>query len=260
MRRIPLLFMLWYACVAGAAPATCEFDHPEGYVPVMSVDWRHGLRVLSVQAPTQQSVVIGPVVSGGGPMLNVHLSRTDDFAQIANGSPRAEVVLNDATFAIGEDYILQWSTRLRNDFQIDTAQPEIITQIHQGTPVGSPPIALLLKGNQYALEIRSNAKSVPRGVAFGAPASDRGRTICWRLHYVPDGAGENAVTELYKDGVPVYSERGSPNAYEHDMRAYLKVGIYKWLWHIEPDSVTYRAVSFGPVLLSKKKGHRRTDD
>ncbi|RQT41251.1 heparin lyase I family protein [Burkholderia cepacia] len=259
MKHTSLLSLLSYACVAQAAIG-CPVDPPPGYTPVMMFDWRNGVPPRSVQAPEPRSITVAAVERGGPPMLNVRIDRNDDFAHVANGTPRAEIVLNRVTFVNGDDYVLQWSTRLPDDFEVDDAHPEVITQILQLRPPGSPPFSLLLQGNRYGVEVRSYAKQVPRGVTFGAPADDRGKLVCWRLHYVPDPTGDDAVTELYRNGTLVYSERGLPNMYAGDARPYLKMGIYKWAWLSGPDKVTRRAISFGPVVLSKNTEHRPYDD
>ncbi|EDT44016.1 heparin lyase I family protein [Burkholderia ambifaria] len=259
MKRAAWLSLLSYACTAQAA-LDCPVDPPFGYTPVMAFDWRDGVPPRSIQAPSSRSITVGSAEPGGPPMLNVRIDRNDNFAHVANGTPRAEIVLNRVTFVNGDDYMLQWSTRLPDDFEIDDAHPEVITQILQLRPPGSPPVSLLLKGNRYAVELRSYAKQVPRGIAFGSPSDDRGKLVCWRLRYVPDPTGVAAVTELYRNGKLVFGERGLPNMYEGDAHPYLKMGIYKWAWLDGPDTVTHRAISFGPVVLSKKAVRQRDDD
>ncbi len=84
--------------------------------------------------------------------------------------------------------------------------------------------------------------------------------VCWRLRYVPDPTGVAAVTELYRNGKRVFGERGLPNIYEGDARPYRKMGIYKWAWLTGPGNVMHRAISFRPVVLSKKAARRPDDD
>lgn len=253
MKRIVWLPIVAFACTAHAA-ADCPVGPPPGYAPVMTYEWRDGIPPHSTQAPTPRSITTGPIEPGSPPLLEIRIDRTDDFSRVANGTPRAEIVLNRAPFVNGTDYVLQWSTRLPDDFEIDETTPEVITQILQLRPAGSPAFSLLLNGNRYGIEVRSYAKEVPRGTSFGTPAEDRGRVVCWRLRYVPDPTGHAAVTELYQDGALVYGERGFPNMYAGDARPYLKMGIYKWAWLDKATGITRRQIAFGPVTLSKRMG------
>jgi hypothetical protein len=252
MRNVVAMLMVSYVCNAHAQSA-CVVPKLAEYEPIMSVDWSNLPHPLRMQAANEQSITIGPAGPNGETMLNVGISRTDDFSAVANGTPRAEVVLDGAAFVNDDDYILQWSTWLPQDFEVDSTVPEVITQILQHRPVGSPAISLLLKGNHYSLEVRSTAHQVARDVSFGNPYVDRGRTVCWRLHYVPDPEGGHAITELFKDDFLVFSEHGLPNMYAGNADPYLKMGIYKWAWMTQPDRITHRSISFGPVTLLRRK-------
>lgn len=244
---------VFVASYSVAASAGCITPPPSGYESAMTVDWNDGIPAFAgVQASTPQSLFVR-AVEGGTKALYVRIDQTDSFSGVANGSPRAEVSLGKVRFENGKDYLLEWSTLLPADFQFDAQQPEIVTQIHQGAASGSPPFALLTSNDHYELNIRSDAKDSLHVFRFGSIASDRGHWVCWRLRYVPDATGQLSVTELSKDGKEVYVLRGAANAYSHDTTAYLKLGIYKWLWHSKPDDIRSRSLAFGNVALYRRK-------
>ncbi|MCX4161560.1 MULTISPECIES: heparin lyase I family protein [Paraburkholderia] len=250
---VALLGLYSVASVAG-----CVSTSLAGYERVMNAEWEEGIPAFAgVQGPSTQSISVRRERATGAAMLHVEMNRSDSFSKVANGTPRAEVSLGAVRFESGRDYVLEWSTLLPVDFKFDIHQPEIITQIHQGSASGSPPFALLTYNQHYELNVRSDAKGSLQVFRFGSLPGDLGRQVCWRLHYVPDSTGQSSVTELYKDGVPVYVQHGKGNAYAHDNEAYLKLGIYKWLWFSEPDDIGSRSMDFGDVALYRRDANGR---
>lgn len=222
-----------------------------GYTTLYQSSWRNGIDSnLVIQAPNGD-ITTTALPQFGGVALKASMLRTDDFANVANGTPRAEVSFTAVQkFAIGNEYQVSWSTMIPPNGPLDSKQPEIITQIHQGTNSGSPPFALLINGQQYEVDVRGGGGTQSRSFQFGAPVGDEGKVVTWLLNYRPDDTGASAVTDLYKDGVLVVHAIGYPNAYSGDQNAYLKIGVYKWWWLTRPSDVTQRTMYYGDVQIS----------
>ncbi|MDD3013295.1 MAG: heparin lyase I family protein [Candidatus Gastranaerophilales bacterium] len=184
-----------------------------------------------------------------GKALRVSISKTEDFAGVANGSPRAEL-LRPREFYHGEDYTIKWKTFLPDNFQFDnSSNEEIITQIHQDAASGSPPFALGLAGNKYFM-----VSDTPLGKQkkfFGNAEIDSGKWIDWTLHYKPSFSDEG-LSELYKNGQSVAKFVG-PNTYPNNDIGYLKIGIYKWFWKKPsyPSKVDSLTIYFDDISISQ---------
>lgn len=139
-----------------------------------------------------------------------------------------------------------------NDYQLDSLQPEIITQLHQGGNAGSPPFSLILASGKYQVDIRGDVRQSGRTFTFGMPAADEGRVVTWILRYRPDDKGADARTDLYKDGVLVVHSAGYPNAYPGDDNGYFKLGLYKWWWKTRPSDVSDRTMYYGDVEILER--------
>ncbi|MEM5292247.1 heparin lyase I family protein [Paraburkholderia sabiae] len=225
-----------------------------GYRVVMRIDWRDGIpRSAGVQTATGQATTIVKTNPSAEPRLRIQINRSDPFGRVANGVPRAELSLGATKIVNGSEYLLDWSTTLSDDFSFDYSQPEIVTQILQGgRTLGAPPVALVINGDHYELRVHSDVPHSMRAYKFGSIQNDRGRTVCWRLHYIPGTVGEKSTTELYKDGQQVVSEYDQGNAYSGDNDASIKVGIYKWLWLAQRSDVRSLTIEYGNVTLSRK--------
>jgi hypothetical protein len=226
------------------------------YDLLYGTDWQNGISPqIGVQAnPGDISVVDDPIVSGKK-AIRASISIAEDFSHVANGSPRAELSFPaPIRFAQGPDYLIQWSTFLPTNFAFDSKQPMIITQIHQGPASGTPPIALVLMGNDYEISERGVEYPGNISVANGmcCASADRGKWVHWTLRYVSDDSGQHALIELYKNGTSVYAARGVANAYPNDQNAYLKIGLYKPDWILQPSDVTQSTIFYGPVYVSQR--------
>lgn len=220
--------------------------------------WRNGIDPrLVIQAPRSNSISTITLPEFNGVALEASMLRSDDFTHVANGTPRVEVSFtNLAHFAVGNEYQVRWSTMIPSDYQLDSQQPEIITQLHQSGSQGSPPFALMLAGQQYQVDVRGGIGTPSRSFEFGTPAADEGKVVTWLLSYRPDDTGASAVTDLYKNGVLVVHAVGYPNAYPGDQNAYLKIGIYKWWWLTRPSDVTERTMYYGDVEISGRPANQ----
>lgn len=248
--KIALPVLLCLHAVTSAA--VCNSSAPVGYTMAMTVNWAQGMPPSAgVQGAKPESILVRHAANSARASLHVQLSRSDSFANVPGGTPRAEVSLGSTRFENGTDYVLVWSTMIPDDFRRDTQQPEIITQIHQGLATGSPPFALLINNDHYEVNVRSDDKASLRVSRFGNVGDDRGRFVCWRLHYVPDGAGQFSKTELYEGDKLVYAD-SKANAYLNDKEGYLKLGVYKWLWATNRSDVTRRSMDFGNVYLYRR--------
>lgn len=248
--------------VAGAQTPVVTWSDPttqiwaDTYQPLYDADWQDGINAqIAVQAnPGDISVVADPVVPGRN-ALRVSISRNENFANVANGVPRAELLLPaPVSFAQGKDYLIRWSTFLPIGFAFDTKQLVIITQIHQSFAAGSPTIALTLLGTQYAISERGgqNPTTVSGGESLCCADADTGKWVNWALRYIPDETGAHSSLELYKNGQSVYAVQGVPNAYLNDQSAYLKIGLYKSSWAVQPSDISQITMFFGPVYVSQR--------
>nr|WP_249798864.1 heparin lyase I family protein [Caballeronia zhejiangensis] len=221
----------------------------------MHVDWSDGIPPWAgIQTATPQNAWIIRSDSRHSAQLHIELSRNDDYQRVANGVPRAEVSLGKTRIVNGRDYILDWSTSLPEDFPIDNAQPEIVTQILEGgNRRGAPPVALVINGDHYEMRVHSDVPHSMRALKFGSVPADRGKTVCWRLHYIPGTVGEKSTTELDKNGQRVVAEYNRGNAYAGDDQASVKVGVYKWLWRKQASDVEHLSIEYGNVTLYGKK-------
>jgi hypothetical protein len=244
--------------VASLAWACAPVVKADSWQTLFETDWRTGIDPgIAVQTPRRTSIEVVDSLPVGGPALKVTIRRTDNFQSVANGSPRAEIDFA-RLFLIARDteYEISWSTMLPKDFKFDMAQPEILVQIHQGSNAGSPPVAILLDGKRYVLEVRGSGKAVPRRYDLGDAASDLERKVPWLLRYRADHTGAESETLLYKGGVLVARcAEQCANAYPDDDHAYLKLGVYKWWWTERPTDVMERTVFYGPVEVRQREIH-----
>lgn len=219
-------------------------------------DWTHGvdsrLQYQRASKDAIQIVSVRGMPSGKG--LRFSIQRNADYTGVANGTPRAEISFGGfLRFVRRHQYIVEWKMRIPDDYQFDNQQEEVIGQIHQGPASGYPAFALFISGNgQYEVHSRTEFQRDYVSQLFGTPLLDRGRIVKWRLVYVPDPTGLFARTELFKDGVRVFSLANVPNAYAADDRSYFKLGIYKAQWKREPSDVEIRTMEYGSISISEK--------
>ncbi|WP_413187221.1 heparin lyase I family protein [Paraburkholderia sacchari] len=234
--------------------SSCTSTGDGTYEQLYNSAWSQGIDPhLVVQASHDAiSVVNSPVFHGHALRVSIH--RSDDFHSVANGTPRGEVAFA-RIFRFEPDtlYEVNWSTSIPSDYQFDSLQPELFTQVLQGPEggLGPPPFSIRFVEGRYHVEIRNAAKAAPRVFVFGDPVADKGKVIHWRLRYKPDHSGGKAITNLFMDGVNVVRCDGCGNAYANDRDAYLKMGIYKWWWQSRPSDVSDRTLYFGNVEVKR---------
>jgi len=239
----PLVFVTYLAMAASTAAA------PTAHV-LYSTTFSNGIdKRLNLQEPTSESISVTREPGTSEKMLRVSIQRSDNFSHVANGVPRAEVNFGQVCrFRSQTLYRIDWSTLLPTGYVFDNQQPEGITQIHAGVPKGVPPFSLSLIDGHYVVDIRhANAAGEHRDL--GDASTDRGAKVSWTLLYRPSPSGQNATTELFKDGRSVLTVDGLPNAYPNDDNGYFKIGIYKWWWTVKPTDVDERTVYFGDVVI-----------
>lgn len=226
----------------------------DDYTVIYQSSWRNGIdHRLGMQAPNATSITAVTLSQFSGTTLKVSIARSDDYRKVANGSPRAELSFGTvATFAMGMEYEVRWTTLIPPNTPFDTQQPEIISQLHQGVPSGSPPFALMLDSGQYRVDVWGGAGTSTRTFKFGVPQSGEGTVAHWTLVYRPDASGAAAVTDLFLDGTRVVHAPGVPNAYPNDTTAYWKMGIYKWWWLTRPSDVSERTMYFGDLTIRQR--------
>jgi hypothetical protein len=218
-------------------------------------DWRVGFGSLITMQYARSddiTIVADPAVQGGK-ALQIRMDRDEDFSNVANGSPRAEIIFPpEVRFVSGGEYSVKWSTYLPDSFVSDPEQELVITQIHQGSLSGPPPVMLTLRGDKYVFVTRGGEHARTNSQTVCCATSDIGKWVHWSLHYVPDPSGVRALTQLSKDGRPISAASGDANAYADGKPAYLKMGLYKYRWHLDPSNVDTIAMLYGPVSISER--------
>ncbi|AOJ18073.1 hypothetical protein WJ11_01290 [Burkholderia cenocepacia] len=267
MNKIAKRFRLVSAVIGVAAtmgiacaPSVANDIGPHDFCPLYVNEWQYGVSDLGMQAaqPSDVRWVVDPVTPDKR-AIRVQLRRDEDFSRVVNGAPRAEFTLpKNIVLRTGKEYLIRWRIYLPTDFEFDGRQMEIITQLHQGTRNGPPPIMLTLLGNGYEFSVRGGADTRHGvGLRMCCAAADRGRWVEWTMRYAPDASGRDAVTQLWKDGVHVFDGSGKPNAYPDDDKAYLKFGVYKPEWQKLPSDIERIALYFSDVRVDERS--LRTD-
>lgn len=220
---------------------------------LFSTSWENGISPrLQREAPGADAVRVVSLDDTAIPRaLEVTIRRGCNYAKVAGGTPRAELVFSGiARFTRGREYVIDWQTYIPGDYVIDKQQSEVISQIHQGVRSGYPTFALFIsEAGKYGVRTRSGEGRPSEGKQFGDPAQDRGRLVSWRLRYIPDDTGRLALSELTKDGEEVFKISGVPNAYASDDGAYFKLGLYKSDWQKRPSDVDVRKLYFGRISI-----------
>ncbi|MBB4511985.1 heparin lyase I family protein [Paraburkholderia fungorum] len=240
--------------LALAIGGSWSFAADDTYAVMYRSAWREGIDPrLTIQAPKPDAISVGTIPQFGEEALRVSMHRSDDFSTTEGHVPRAEIVFAPvARFGNGHEYELRWSTMIPMDYLLDSQQPEIITQVHQSSHFGSPPVSLILVDGRYRVEVRTEPGKPIHSYTFGAPADDRGRVVKWMLQYRPDDTGAQALTNVYKDGMRVVHSVGEPNAFPGERNAYFKIGIYKWWWNSRSSDVNDRTMYYGNVEIAER--------
>ncbi|MBR8305331.1 heparin lyase I family protein [Burkholderia cenocepacia] len=214
-------------------------------------DWTRGIDSrLRLQEPAPQNITTGELFGIRDTLLKVSMNRSQDFSEVASGTPRSEVSFSPVfRFVNGRDYEVRWSTVIPADYRFDSRQPELIAQLHQGGNDGSPPFALLLHNGKYEVDVRGAPGTPSRSFAFGDPIADRGEPVRWMLRYRPDDRGVDALADVFRNGERVVHVTGVPNAFPNDHQAYFKLGLYKWWWKTRPSDVTERTLYYGDIEM-----------
>jgi len=228
---------------------------PAGFKLVYQTDFTtEGVGGLDLQAATSEAfAVVNAPGNRAGKVLKVTLRKSDNFSHVANGAPRAEAnFARKFQFKTGGLYFVGWSIYIPPDYQLDSKQPEGITQIHESVPKGTPPFSITIINGHYRVDLRTADDKVATSSDLGSIEGDKGKWTNWGLYYRPDNSGINAICELLKNNVMVFNADGKPNAWPDDNNAYFKLGIYKWWWKTRSSDVTERILYFGDVVAGVK--------
>ncbi len=250
-----LLSALTMPGLASSAPQSGPPDDSAS-VSLANVNWGAGFgKAVTVQANPGDIAIVPDPEDASRRALKVKIERHENFANVVNGTPRAEVLLREpATFNQRSDYLVSWSTYIPRDFAFDNKQLVIISQIHQSLKAGGPTVALTLLGPNYYISTRggTQVQKTSAGAKICCAVSDKGRWVRWALRYVPDDSGKRSLTQLWKDGKSVFRSENTPNAYPGDQDAYMKIGLYKSAWAKEPSDVDALTMLYGPVSIRKR--------
>ncbi|KND56991.1 hypothetical protein BSCH_02638 [Candidatus Paraburkholderia schumanniana] len=219
-----------YCAVASAIVACSALPVEDGSL-LYRTAWRDGPDPkLGVQANPGDVAIVGDPSDVSASAIQTTIRLSEGFSKVENGVPRAELMFPaPVRLAQGKTYFIRWSTMLPPGTQFDSRQFVIITQINQGSWLGGLTVALALQGTRYAISQRGGVKhdTVSAGKWLCCADADVGKWVHWELIYRPQEDGENAITELRRDGRQVFLAQGVPNAYPGVQNAYLKIGLYK---------------------------------
>lgn len=219
-------------------------------------DWQSGFNdAVSIQANHAGIEIVPDPKNGTRKVLRITIARRGNYSYVANGSPRAELLFKGAaTFAQGFEYLIKWSTYIPGDFEFDSKQMVIISQIHQSAREGGPTVALTLLGTNYYVSTRGGlqVERTTAGAKICCADGDRGKWVNWTLRYIPDDSGRKSLTQLWKNGESVFRSEHIANAYSGDQCAYLKIGLYKSGWKKERSDAELQTLFYGPVSIFKR--------
>src|SRR5262249_16385347 len=156
----------WVFAVCAAAHAAPEIANAgagavtNAYATLYETDWQSGIDPrASREARSGGIELVADPADASRNVLRAHIDPNQPCAAVANGVPRAEVVVPEPVrFEQGRDYLIRWSTWLPADFEFDSRQLMIITQVHQRTRTGAPTLALTLLGERYAISVRGGVQ------------------------------------------------------------------------------------------------------
>lgn len=259
LRSAALLLALIVPVLADGAPRGGLPAGPAAdasWISMADANWNNGFGdAVTVQANPGDVAIVPDPDDASRKVLKVRIERSENFANVVNGSPRAELLFHKpATFAQGSDYLVSWSTYIPRDFAFDSKQLVIISQIHQSRMAGGPTLALTLLGKNYFISTRGGmqVQKTTAGAKMCCADSDKGKWVRWVLRYVPDDSGKHSLTQLWKNGAPVFLSTHVANAYPDDQEAYLKMGLYKSGWEKAPSDATSITLFYGPVSVRKR--------
>ncbi|WP_321870935.1 heparin lyase I family protein [Paraburkholderia tropica] len=226
------------------------------WIRLAHVDWHSKWdSVVSTQANPGDLAIVSDPENGLRKVLRAKIARYENYTHVANGTPRAELLFHEpAIFIQGTDYLVRWSTYIPRDFEFDSKQMVIISQIHQSAREGGPTVALTLLGTNYYISTRGGlqVQRTTAGANLCCADDDRGKWVNWTLRYIPDDSGRKSLTQLWKNGESVFRSEHIANAYSGDQRAYLKIGLYKAGWKKEQSDSELQTLFYGPVSIFKR--------
>lgn len=148
-----------------------------------------------------------------------------------------------------------FSIFLPKTYVVDRA-PEILTQWHHDSLVGSPPLAVGTIGDQWFVEQcwEDDYCDLREVGAFRT-----GRWTDWVVH-VKWSDGDDGVLEVWKDGerVPHFGNQPGKNDWAGNDQVYMKQGIYKWPWDDEDTDTSNRVVFQDETRIADENGSYET--
>jgi|tagenome__1003787_1003787.scaffolds.fasta_scaffold20781802_1 hypothetical protein len=111
--------------------------------------------------------------------------------------------------------------------------PESVTQWHQVTEGGSPPLAILTTGDDWIVSQRDWSNVAGNNtIEHSAGPFARREWTDWVVH-VRWSAASDGLLEIWRNGqrVPGFAPKRGRNTFSNSSRHYMKIGIYKWQWN-----------------------------
>lgn len=203
------------------------------------------------------AVIVDDPVRSGNHALLVTLDRGDPLVR---GSKRAEFRLKSVEY--DKVYRYSFSTFLPEDWVVDDA-PVTLAQWHNvkdmayGEGGMSPPLRLIIQGDEISVAVRWDEHPISRGwLRRGESDQEKvlwtgmlepGRWNDWSFD-VRWSFGDDGLVRVYKDGDLLVDYQG-PNTYNDFIAPYFKMGIYVPVWKRDDKrfAVTRRTAVFDAV-------------
>ncbi|BFU45236.1 polysaccharide lyase [Krasilnikovia sp. MM14-A1004] len=133
-----------------------------------------------------------------------------------------------------------FSINLPDDWVPDRSS-EIVSQWHQQSNNGSPPLALLTNSGHWKIDFRGEF------IDLGSYQTERWTDWVFHVSWRTDASG---VLEVWRDGTQVVARTGRT----HDDGAnspYFKFGIYKWDWdgRPKPSDTSHRSMYYDALRI-----------
>lgn len=212
------------------------------------------------------SLRFGKAPDPDDPSRSVLVFRAHMNDALSWGAPRTELSFGQASrLPVGQDFWYGFGLRTPG-WNVRATDEQLLTQWHQGNgtiPLG-PFMALLVKGNNFKLDVKFNLKYPPSiattntttvWTGSGMPV-DKWTYFVFKAKISPD-LKDDPYLQVWKDGVQIVDYHG-PFGYNYpDVKPYVKLGHYEWIasynrW--DPDSPVKTVYYRTPVLIRDNGG------
>lgn len=175
-------------------------------------------------------------------------SKNDNFTNVINGLPRAELCNSEILFSNENTYKIEFKTLIPNNFIFEEQEDNrmIIFQLHQLSNFGSPALAITLNKTDYFLEC-NNGEIFTVNEKIKSAVEDIGIEKNWEIIYKPSFEN-NGIVNISINNQNLIDLSNIVNSWNED--SYIKIGLYKWNWQINPSSVNIINMFYSDLFVS----------